>query len=74
MEKKFEEFDIQRLRQLAQSPAGQQLLAALRQADPESVRQAASSVAAGDMDGAGKALSGFLDQPGIQDLLRQLGR
>lgn len=74
MEKKFEDFDMQQALRLANSPAGRQLLAALRQIDSSAVEQAAASAAAGDIDSAGKALSGLLEQPQIQALLRQLGR
>ena len=74
MQKNSEDFSMQEALRLAQSPAGQQLLAMLRQADSGQIQQAMDQANAGDMKSAKKALSGLLADPQIRRLLEQLGR
>lgn len=57
---------------LAQSEAGQKLLHALQQENGESAEKAASLAAAGDMEQAKRMLSGMLQNPDIQKLLKEL--
>jgi len=63
--------DMQQLLKLAQSDAGKQLMYALRRRGDEA-QKAAALAADGHMEQAKQALSGFLDDPEIQKLLRQL--
>ena len=65
---------MQEAMRLAQSPAGQQLLAMLRQADTGQIQEALTQANAGDMKSAKKALNNLLADPEIQKMLRQLGR
>lgn len=65
-------FDIQRMMKLANSPAGQQLMQALQQSGSSDVKKAAVLASSGNMDQAKQTLSGLLADPGIQSLLRQL--
>ena len=48
MQKKTDEFSMDRVMQLAKSPAGQQLLAMLQQKDPQALQQAAMQASQGD--------------------------
>lgn len=64
--------DMQKLMQLARSPAGQKLMDALKQSDSGQVEKAAALARNGSMDQAKNALSGLLDNPEIRQLLRQL--
>lgn len=65
--------DFAQLARLAQSPAGQQLLALLQKNSDEALQTAAAQVSAGDLSQAGKTLAPLLDDPEIKKLLQQLG-
>jgi len=71
MEKKSGNFS--ELQQLAQSEAGQQLLALLRSAHPQALDQATHKAAKGQYAEAADALSAALATPEVQELLRKLG-
>ena len=58
---------------LAKSPAGKQLLQILQQKGGSDLNKAHSLAASGDMSGARSALSGLLDDPQVQKLLKELG-
>lgn len=64
--------DMQQLLKLAQTPAGQQLIAALKQADTSELEKAVSAASGGNMEHAKKMLASTLDTPEIQTLLKQL--
>ena len=70
MDKNSQNFSMDEVKKFAQSPAGQQLMSMLRQQNGEAVRQAQ----AGNYDEAMKQLSGFLQTPEAQRLLKDLGR
>ena len=57
---------------LARSEAGQKLLQALQQENGGSAEKAASLAAAGDMEQAKRMLTGMLQNPDIQNLLKEL--
>lgn len=73
MEEKFQQFSMSDVTELARSPAGQQLLALLRQSGGESARQAMAKAAAGDLEGAKTLLAPLLADPRIRALLGSLG-
>jgi len=64
MQKNSPAFSPEEVLRLAQSPAGQQLLARLRQADPETISQIKTQAEQGAYDQAVKALEGLLQDPG----------
>ena len=64
-------FDMQQLMKLAASPAGRQLMEALKKTGGEDARKAAALARGGDMAGA-KALSSLLASEDIRALLGQL--
>ena len=70
MDKNSQNFSVDEVKKFAESPAGQQLMAMLQRADSEAVRQAR----AGNYEDAMKRLSGFLQTPEAQQLLKNLGR
>ena len=70
MDKNSQNFSMDEVKKFAQSPAGQQLMSMLQQQNGEAVRQAQ----AGNYDEAMKQLSGFLQTPEAQRLLKDLGR
>ncbi len=70
MSKNSENFSIDEVKKFAQSPAGQQLMAMLQQSNSDAVHQAQ----AGNYEEAMKQLSGFLQTPEAQRLLKELGR
>ena len=74
MQKNSQDFSMQEALRLAKSPAGQQLLAMLQQADGEKIRQVMDQAAAGDMTRAKETVSALLDTPEAKALLQQLGR
>lgn len=57
---------------LAKSEAGQKLLQALQQENREYAEKAATFAAAGDMEQAKQMLTGMLQNPDIQKLLKEL--
>ena len=73
MEKKSQDFSTEDALRLARSPAAKQLMDLLRTKDPKSLDRAITQAAAGDYRQAQQDLRALLDDPVIQDLLRQLG-
>ena len=65
-------FDIQKMMKLAASPAGRQLMQALRQSAGSDMEKAAALASSGNMEQAKQSLFGILSDPAIQELLRQL--
>ena len=74
MEKNSQEFSMQEAMRLAKSPAGQQLIAMLRQKDPETLQQAAKQAGAGNYTQAMESLRDLLSSPEGKQLLKELGR
>ena len=74
MQKNSEDFSMQEALRLAKSPAGQQLLAMLRQSDSGQLRQVMDQAGAGDYAKASQTLSQLLSSPEAQKLLSELGR
>lgn len=66
--------DMQQIMKLARTPAGQQLIAALRQRGGDDLAQAMQKASAGDYTDAKRALSTLLDTPEMKALMQQFGR
>ncbi len=66
--------NLQEALRLAKSPAGQQLIAMLRQKDPETLQQAAKQAGAGNYTQAMESLRDLLSSPEGKQLLKELGR
>ena len=60
MQKKSEDFSMQEALRLSQTPAGQQLLAKLKQTDQAQLQKIAQQAAAGDVNSAMQQLSALL--------------
>lgn len=73
MQKKNPDFSMEEVMKLAKSPAGQQLLAMLRQQDSAKLEQAAAQAKTGDYKHASQTLSAMLSSPEAQRLLKELG-
>ena len=73
MQKKNQDFSMEELMHLAKSPAGQQLIALLKQQDTAKLEQAVTHAKVGDYAQAGKTLSAMLSTPEAQVLLKKLG-
>ena len=65
--------DFSEIQRLARTPEGQKLLTMLQAADSTTLNSALSSARKGDFESAKDALSGILDSPEAQALLRSLG-
>ena len=74
MQKNSQDFSMQEALRLANSPAGQQLLAMLRQSHSAQLDQAAAEVSAGDYTKASQTLRHLLSSPEIKKILEDLGR
>lgn len=72
MQNKPENFSIEDAMRLANSPAGKQLIAALRSAGGNDLEQARKAAEKGDYDGARTNLTEVLKSPQIQALLREM--
>lgn len=73
MQQKSGDFSMQEALKLAGTPAGQQLLALLQQADKETLNQAMAQVAGGDYAQAKALLMPLLASQETKALLEQLG-
>ena len=73
MEKKSQDFSKEDVMRMASSPAGQQLLAMLRQGDSVKLEQVIAQAKAGDFSKASQTLSGMLSSPEAQKLMKDLG-
>ena len=73
MQEKNQNFSMEEVMRLANSPAGQQLLAMLKQKDSTALDQAAALAKSGNYAQAGKALSAMLSTPEAQKLMKELG-
>ncbi len=65
-------FSMQDMMRLAATPAGQQLIALLRQQGGSELQDAMSSAAIGDYTKIKQALEGMMKDPQAQKLLKQL--
>ena len=74
MQKKSEDFSMQEALRLAQSPAGQQLLALLQRSDGAQLQKIKEQAAAGDYKNAAQMLNTLLSSQEAKQLLNQLGR
>ena len=74
MQKNSENLSIQEAMRLAGTPAGQELLARLRNDDPISLQKATELAGKGDYAQAMALLKNLLQDPQIQALLSRLGR
>ena len=63
---------MDQLMKLAQSPAGQQLLAMLQRNGADTLQNAIAMAAAGDYQEAKQTLSALLSSPQAQALLKQM--
>lgn len=73
MGKNSQDFSMQDIQRLAKSPAGQQLLAILRQADPNTLRLLQQNLSSGNPQQAAQSLSLLLTKEQLQSLQEQLG-
>ena len=62
------------LKNLAYSPAGQQLMQLLQTSDPNAMQNAMQKASSGDLKGAKEAISALVNNPQVQKLLEQMGR
>lgn len=73
MEKKTQDFSMEEVMRLAKSPAGQQLIAMLKQGDSSKLQQAVTQAKTGDYTQASQTLNAMLSSPEAQRLLKELG-
>lgn len=66
--------DLSEVMRMAQSPAGQQLLALLQQSSGEELRDAMEKASAGDYSQAKKTINAFLSTPEAKALMEKLRR
>jgi hypothetical protein len=72
MQKNSQNFSMQDALRLANSDAGQRLLAILKQSDGQQLMNARDCAATGDYSGAAQVLSSLLERDDIRALLKQL--
>lgn len=73
MQKKSDDFSIEKAMRLAKTPAGQQLIEALKKNDSGQLKSAMDLAASGDYSKAKEAMSAMLNSPEIKKLMEQLG-
>lgn len=73
MDKKFDERSLQAAMQMANTPAGQQLISLLRQSAPDVMQKASAQASAGDFSQLAKTLAPLMASEDVQKLLKQLG-
>lgn len=72
MQNKPDNFSMQDAMRLANSPAGKELIAALRSSGGSDLTQAQQAVAKGDYESAKQSLSQILKSPQIQAILKEM--
>ena len=72
MQKNSRQFSMEDALRLANSDAGQRLLAILKQSDGQQLMKARDSATLGDYSGAAQALSSLLERDDVRALLKQL--
>ena len=72
MQKNSQDFSMQEALRLANSPAGQQLLAILKQSDGQQLEKVRDAAATGDYSSAMQALSTLMQREDVRQLLKQL--
>lgn len=70
----FDPRSMQEAMRLANTPAGRQLIAHLRQSNGDAMQQAMNSAAAGDFEAVKKILGQMLSTDEAKKLMEQLGR
>ena len=73
MQEKNQNFSMNELMKLAKSPAGQQLMAILKEQDGDKLEQAAAQAKSGDYAQASQTLSAMLSSPEAKRLMKELG-
>ena len=73
MLKNSQNFSMQEAMRLANSDAGQKLLALLKQSDSNQLQQAMAQASAGNYENAQQVLRSLLENSEIQTLLKELG-
>ena len=74
MQKKSQDFSIEEAMKLAKSPAGQQLLAMLQNANSQKLQKAMDQASTGNYTQASHTLQDLLSTPEAKKLLDELGR
>ena len=73
MQKNSNNFSMQEALRLANSPAGQQLLALLRQSDPETMQKVMQQASSGNYSQIQEILAPLLASEEVKKLIRQMG-
>jgi len=73
MEKNSQDFSVQKAKQLAQTPEGQQLMAMLQQKDSAQLQKAMEAASAGNYQQAGSLLQSLLSSPEARQLIKKMG-
>lgn len=73
MRNHFDENALQRAKQLANTPAGQQLLETMRKTDPSTLEKAAKQASSGDFSKLAETLAPLLASEEVKALLNQIG-
>lgn len=73
MQKNDNQFSIQEVMKLANSPAGKQLIALLQQADPQAMQKAMTLAARGDYDKIPQVLSSLKEMDEVKKLMKDMG-
>lgn len=72
MENNFDEKALQRAKNLASSPAGQELMQLMKNMDKDTLSKMMQQAASGNFTGLSDSLSPFLGSEKVQTLLRQM--
>lgn len=73
MDKNFDEKALQQAKNMANSPAGQELIQLMKSLDADTLKTVMNQASSGDFSQMANALSPFLNSEKVQDLLRQMG-
>lgn len=73
MEKNSGSVSMEKMKQFANSPAGQQILQMLQKANDPALKKAMAELSKGDVKKAQEALSGFSPSPELQKMWEESG-
>ena len=72
MRQNFDPSSVEEAMRMAQTPAGQQFLRALKQSEPGKLNQLMADAAKGDYSGMQKSFMKLMRNPELQELLRKM--
>lgn len=73
MDNNFDKKALQQAKEMANSPAGQELLQLMKNMDADTLKKVMNQASSGDFSQMASSLAPFLNSDKVQELLKQMG-